>query len=626
MKQQAHRKALPQSTVVRVLLVERSPKDALLIQQYLKQARASDYEVRHVQRVDHALDLLPGGDLDLVLLDILPTGEGLDNLARLHNAHPNLPVVLLCSPDAPDLALQGMRLGAQDFLFRDKIDAYSVEHAAQCAVERARLAAKAQADTENLRVEHERLATVLANIDASMVIYDASGHLVFVNDCWVHRNGIPRQAALGRRYDEITEYPVAPDVQARVDRVLGTGEPVVYHEWFYRDANHPNGIYVDGSILPMLNAEGKITGAMAISIDVTEKVRARKEVEAQRAISETILAESPVGIVLFDTQMRITHLNAQYAQIAGLDPDTAKGLAIYDYFPGAKRRVSMHKQVLDGESVNVPNISHKDPVTGQVRYYDVYYRPVRDGGGAVTGVVGVVVNVTERHELERQKDNFLALASHELRTPVTSILGFAQLSVRAVARLGDERLARSLDVIREQATHLSRIVNDLLDVSRLENGGEMPIHRQRFDLGILVDETTHNLALAESGIKIATDIPERPVLVNADPHLIGEVVHNLLENAIKYSRDSARIEIKVRPNGKEVETSVRDYGVGIPAEEQGRVFDRFFRASNASSLSRNGLGLGLYLSREILTRHGGRIWCESTQELGSTFYFTLPLA
>jgi PAS domain S-box-containing protein len=625
MKQNARRKHPLRSNQVRVLLVEGNPEVAPLTQEHLKQARASRYHVRHVQSLDDALALLPGDKFDLLLLDMSLIGADLGALSNLLAAAPNLPCVLLCEPDAQDLALVGVRMGAQDFLPRDQIDPSSLEHAALCAIQRARRSMTAHIAADDLRIEHERLVSLLANIDASMIIYDSAGHLVFVNDCWVHRNGIPREAILGRRYDEITGYPMVPHVQARVDRVLASGDPFVYHELLYQDTRHPDGIYIDGSILPMLNGGNKIIGAMAISIDVTEKVRARQEVETQRSILETILAESPVGVVLFDRQMRLTHLNAEYARIAGLDPDTARGLTIYDYFPGARRREALHRRVLDGEDLDLPNISHRDPRTGQILYYDVYYRPVANASGEITGVVGVVVDVTERRELERQKDNFLALASHELRTPVTAILGFAQLSARSAARLGDERLTRSINVIEEQAAHLSRIVNDLLDVSRIESGGAMPVHIRRFDLGGLVGEATRNLQLAQPGFHIAAHVPQAPALVDADPHLIAEVVSNLMDNAVKYSRDDNRIEVEVKPNGKEVLTSVRDYGVGIPPEQRDRVFDRFYRASNASSLPRNGLGLGLYLAREIVTRHGGRIWCESTQEIGSIFYFTLPL-
>src|SRR5262249_17789705 len=149
------------------------------------------------------------------------------------------------------------------------------------------------------------------------------------------------------------------------------------------------------------------------------------------------------------------------------DLNAAKGHLLYEYAPEERLRKAVHRRVLAGESVDLPNMTYEDSISKQMRYYDVYYRPVRDAVGGVTGVVGVVVDVSGSHELERQKDEFMALASHELRTPVTSILGFAQLSLRAAERSGDERLTRSLTVIRDQATHLSRIVNDLLDVSRI---------------------------------------------------------------------------------------------------------------------------------------------------------------
>jgi signal transduction histidine kinase len=161
-------------------------------------------------------------------------------------------------------------------------------------------------------------------------------------------------------------------------------------------------------------------------------------------------------------------------------------------------------------------------------------------------------------------------------------------------------------------------------VSRIESSDVLPLYPEPFDLNLLVSDAARNVDLTAPGFNWTLDLAAAPVQVNADPHLIGEVMTNLLENAVKYSGDSNRIEVAVAPNGKEVVTSVRDYGVGIPTAQQKQVFDRSYRASNATSLPRNGLGL--FLAREIVTRHGGRIWCESIQDVGSTFYFSLPLA
>ncbi|MFL5732892.1 MAG: PAS domain-containing protein [Chloroflexia bacterium] len=638
--------------------------------------------------------------------------------------------------------------------------------------ERKVLEEKLRRQTEAARVEHEMLAALVANVDVSLIVFDARGRLVLVNEAWVQSNGIPREAATGRRYDEILNYPVAPEMQANVDRVLATGEPLVFREWYYEDANHPNGVYIDGSIAPIRDEAGKVTGARAASVDVTEKVRARQAVEAQRALLETVIAEAPVGIVVYDRDMRILHaneeyarisrfdrdgvigrvlydvapgvvvrkdfhkrllagetpemeyiqyqfpgddeptytearyrpirdengavtgilsilvdvtertrneerlraqqgvqealieatpvgmiyldrhmrvvdINAAYARMAHLDQATVRGQIFYDLAPDLEERRAMHARVLAGESIDVQNVPYMDAVEKRMRYYDIFYRPVKDGSGEVTGVVSAVLDVTEHMELDRHKDEFLSIASHELRTPVTSIKGFAQLALRTAVEQKNDRLLRPLRNISEQSNHLTRLINDLLDVSRTESG-TLPLHIEKFDMAELLREVVSSLDIVNPDVKCRLDLPGGPAMVNADRGLIQQVVNNLLENAVKYSRDERKIEVRLsvasgqwpvvsdtgggqtlnheRSEGSRplATVSVRDFGVGIPEDQQAQVFERFFRARNAGYQARNGMGLGLYIAQNIVTRHGGRMWLESARDVGSTFYFALP--
>ena len=250
--------------------------------------------------------------------------------------------------------------------------------------------------------------------------------------------------------------------------------------------------------------------------------------------------------------------------------------------------------------------------------------PIRDASGRIVAASGVGRDITERFELERQKDEFLSLASHELRTPVTAIKGFADLALRLANDSANPRLARYLSTISDQADHLSRLVNDLLNVTSLESG-VLPLHARQFDLLELIEESVRNAELLGSGFYIALDLPRRRVMVEADRHLIQEVLANLIDNAVKYSAASSRVEISVTITGSEVITAVRDFGMGITPGQESKVFDRFYRATNASVRTHKGLGLGLYISRNIIERHAGRMWLESSPDAGSTFYFALPL-
>jgi PAS domain S-box-containing protein len=249
--------------------------------------------------------------------------------------------------------------------------------------------------------------------------------------------------------------------------------------------------------------------------------------------------------------------------------------------------------------------------------------PIRDASGRIVAASGVGRDITERFELELQKDEFLSLASHELRTPVTTIKGFADLALRLATDSANTRLARYLSTISDQADHLSRLVNDLLNVTWLESG-LLPLHAKQFDLLELIEESARNAELLGSGFSIALYLPRRRVMVDADRHLIQEVLANLIDNAVKYSVGSRQVEISVTVTGNEAITAVRDFGMGITPGQESKVFDRFYRAANSSVRTHRGLGLGLYISRNIIERHAGRMWLESSPDAGSTFYFALP--
>ena len=614
--------------------------------------------------------------------------------------------------------------------------------------EHKRLEEQVRRQAEAIQVEYKRLAAVIAHVDVALALVDARGRIQVVNDSWEGLNGYTRDQALGRRYAEVVDSPTGRRLQAQIDQVLATGEPVRAHETLVQDTVHPYGIYLDWTIQPIRSTGGAVTGALSVAVDVTEKVRTRRQIEEQRTLLETIFESTPIGIILFDREMRVLDLNAEYARMTHLDPPAVRGRRLYDLTPSTRDRTDLHARVLAGEVIDQDSVPYPDPdgtihyydilyrpvrgvggtVTGilsaandvtekvrnreeiedqralletiiattpvgiafydpqlrvanlnatwarmigvdmaaargqplykaapalrereavhrrvlngeavdltnvpydlpgetEPRYYDLSFRPVRDADGEITGILVAGVDVTARHELDRQKDDFIALASHELKTPITAIKGYAQTGLRVVGQLGDERLIRMLRIIDDQSNRLTRLINDLLDVSRMESGA-LTFYYEPFDLRRLVHEVVNNLELTAPDFTITEHLPTIPTPVNADRQRLEQVVTNLVQNAIKYSGAGRRIEVTMTHAGGEVITAVRDSGVGIPAEQQARVFERFFRGSNVSSRHYSGLGLGLFISHGIVARHGGRMWLESAEGQGSAFYFSLPL-
>ena len=381
----------------------------------------------------------------------------------------------------------------------------------------------------------------------------------------------------------------------------------------------------------MRDASGTVIGILNTALNVTDNVRVAKEISRQRGLLAAIVENSPTGIASFDRDMRLVSLNSTWARFAGVDPDTSLGRTIYEIMPSTNELRDFHTRVLKGESLSLSDVEYLHPGDTRPSYCDVYFRPLRVPSGEIDGIVVSAVDVTGRHELDRQKDDFLALASHELKTPVTTIKGSAQMGKRLAERLENERLARILTVIDEQSNRLTRLINELLDVTQL-GAGSLAVHHEPLDLGALVADVAGNLELAAPDFKLDLDLPPAPVTVPGDHARLEQVVMNLVHNAIKYSGDSHNVEIKVSTEQHndgsgprdEAVVAVRDYGVGVPAEQQPHVFERFFRGRNVDARHYDGLGLGLFISHGIVERHGGRMWLESVEGKGSTFYFALP--
>ncbi|MDP9382380.1 MAG: ATP-binding protein [Chloroflexota bacterium] len=263
---------------------------------------------------------------------------------------------------------------------------------------------------------------------------------------------------------------------------------------------------------------------------------------------------------------------------------------------------------------------------------------VLDDRNAPVRIVGTVQDITERKKAEQQREEllaevehalelrnqFLSLASHELKTPVTSIKGFAQILYQRATRQQSSDMLRPLQLMNRQVERLERLIADLLDVSRMETG-QIPLEMLPFDLNSVVEEVIGEAAIAARGLTLDYDKQSELLWVRGDSERIRQVLTNLLNNAVKYSGARREITVVSRREGDWGLVSVRDYGIGIPREQQPEVFDLYFRGANAPTDNYGGLGLGLYISRNIIERHGGSIWLESEEGKGSTFSFALPL-
>lgn len=227
-------------------------------------------------------------------------------------------------------------------------------------------------------------------------------------------------------------------------------------------------------------------------------------------------------------------------------------------------------------------------------------------------------------ELEKKRNEFVSIVVHELKTPLTSLKGYAQLLHKRASNVGDEQTARLAMRLNTQINKLTDLINDLRDVTSIE-GGTFRYRENYFAFDALVEEQIEAAQLTTEQQTIRKE-GQSGQMVWGDRERIGQVITNLLTNAIKYAPNSDTILTKVSQEGRHVKLCVQDFGPGIPQEQQARIFDPFYRVEGNTQVAVPGLGLGLYISAEIIRRQEGQIWVESKEGEGSTFCFTLPIA
>ena len=248
----------------------------------------------------------------------------------------------------------------------------------------------------------------------------------------------------------------------------------------------------------------------------------------------------------------------------------------------------------------------------------------------ISSILLVIEDITERIQRENEKQQqleqrteFLAVASHELKTPVTSLKSYTQILFARFTKAGDERSAALLAKMNNQLDKLIGLISALLDVTKID-AGQFVWQQETFDLNLLVKDIVEEVGYTTEHHEIRIE-GTLPLPVFGDRERIGQVLTNLLTNALKYSPQANAVLVKLTTDAQNVTVSVQDFGIGIAPEKHEHVFERFFRVSDPEHETFPGLGLGLFISAQIVKRHAGRMWVESRVGVGSTFFFTLPL-
>lgn len=360
-----------------------------------------------------------------------------------------------------------------------------------------------------------------------------------------------------------------------------------------------------------------------------QKIDSLIEKEAfERRRLQAVIQQIPVGVLISDSEGKIVISNEQTRKIIGRNvPLGLKVGTVSDptmYYKGKVLRPDqwpMAQALKSGRQVLYREF--KFVLNGRTRRIQVSAAPVTSKNRKIIAVVGIIQDITTQKELERQKDEFIGIASHELKTPVTSIKAYTQVLKHNFEKLNDLIAVEQLEKMDAQLNKLTDLIGDLLDVTKIDSG-KIYFNEQAFDFDNMVKDHVAQMQLTASKHSIELKVNTKKQIYG-DPERVGQVITNLISNAIKYSPHSDKIIVKGSHENGSVNLCVQDFGIGISKKNKDKVFDRFQRASGPNNQTYPGLGLGLYISSEIIKRMKGKIWVESKKGEGSTFCFSLPI-
>ncbi|RYY57963.1 MAG: PAS domain-containing protein [Chitinophagaceae bacterium] len=488
------------------------------------------------------------------------------------------------------------------------------------------------------------LTTALNSTTAGITITDNTqpdNPIIFCNDSFEMITGYKRQEIIGRNCRFLQGTDRAQPELDKLREHINSGKACRVELRNYKKDGHL--FYNELYLSPVKDAKGNIRFFIGIQNDVTARKNAEEtlvnEREAMaREVAETtqrlreneqylasIIETVRESLIVLSPDLIVLSVNHHFLRVFQVTLEETKGRSLFELGNGQwnseQLRVLLDQVLPTSNPVLDFEVEHDFPTIGKKLMLLNAYR-VELEGKYKDRILLAIEDITERRAMEMRKDDFLSIASHELKTPLTTIKGYIQVASTLVKADTNPRLVNILAKTEKSAERLNNLISELLDMARIQSGS-VKLLMEEYDFDLLVRETIFEFGdtVPDRIIKLegSTDVK----LLLDEGHLV-QVIVNLLSNAIKYSDNSSEVNVYIGRVGDYVKLSVTDKGVGISEDEKKHVFDRFFRSQHIQ-MKYPGMGIGLYICDQIIKNHNGSLWVESTHGEGSTFSFTIPV-
>lgn len=519
---------------------------------------------------------------------------------------------------------------------------------------------------ENLEEKQAMLAAIVENSEDAIISKDLNGRVTSWNKAAERIFGYTEKKMLGQLINII----IPDDRQHEEDMILGLlrqGKQLDHFETI-RKTKSGKELIVSLTVSPIKNAGGSVIGASKIARDITRQKQNEERLQMIYSIGKTISAQLDAPNILQKVTDATTRLcgaafgaffyNKTDSKGEALTLYTLSGASKEDFADfGIPRNTAVFKATFDGECIVRSDDITKDPRYGKnyphkglpeghlpvasylavpvisqngVSIGGLFFGHPRPGMftsehetlvAAIASQAAIALDNAKLYEeinlINNKKDQFIGFASHELKTPLTTIKGYLQLAESAEIPAQD-----IIPKISKQLTRLESIIADLLDISKIQ-AGKLDLYFSKTSLKDILKESIELIDFSDHTIQV--DNPAEDITIVVDHQKITQVLINLLTNAVKYSMPGTTISVTAMLLGDQIQISVSDQGIGIPPEHRQKIFDQFYRISSADKIKAKGMGLGLYISKEIMEAHSGKIRVESEEGKGSTFYIQFPV-